>query len=137
MPTKGGNYLISGNYQAGIIGIDFTNPAAPSVIALRRPEAAAEGHHPNGSTFDPDGGDWSTYWYNGKIYESDIYRGMMVWDLDNTYTNRANTVAIVEPADADRPDRGRQREADDHHRRAARRRPVPPELGSARELHVR
>ena len=24
VPTKGGNYLISGNYQAGIIGIDFT-----------------------------------------------------------------------------------------------------------------
>ena len=134
MPTKGGNILVSGNYQAGIIVVDFTNPTAPQVIALRRPDPAAE--DPDGSG-DPDGGDWSTYWYNGKIYESDIYRGVMVWDLDNAYTNRAKTVDRREPADADRRLRGRQREADDHHRGAARGRPVPPELGSARELHVR
>ena len=87
------------------------------MIAYADPTPLPKGTNPNGSTFDPDGGDWSTYWYNGKIDESDIYRGMMVWDLDNTYTNRANTVDELEPADADRPDRGRQREADDHHRR--------------------
>jgi hypothetical protein len=27
------------------------------------------------------GGDWSTYWYDGKIYESDITRGLIVWQL--------------------------------------------------------
>jgi hypothetical protein len=27
------------------------------------------------------GGDWSTYWYNGRIYESDITRGLLVWQL--------------------------------------------------------
>ncbi len=97
VPTKGGNYLISGNYQAGIIGIDFTTRTTPSVFAYADPKPLPKGTNPNGSTFDPDGGDWSTYWYNGKIYESDIYRGMMVWDLDNTYTKRANTVETSNP----------------------------------------
>ena len=128
---------MSGNYQAGIIVVDFTNPTAPSVIAQADPNPLPKGTNPNGGTFDPDGGDWSTYWYNGKIYESDIYRGVMVWNLDNAFTNRAKTVDRREPADADRGLRGRQREADDQHRGAARRRQVRPELGSARELLVR
>ena len=38
--------LVSGNYQAGIIVVDFTNPTAPSVIAHADPNAAAEGHRP-------------------------------------------------------------------------------------------
>jgi hypothetical protein len=29
------------------------------------------------------GGDWSTYWYNGHIYESDIRRGLLVWGLSD------------------------------------------------------
>jgi hypothetical protein len=93
VPTKGGNYLVSGNYQAGIIVVDYSNPAAPEAIAQADPTPLPK--TPTGG--DPDGGDWSTYWYNGKIYESDIYRGMMVWDLDNTYTDRANTVTVSNP----------------------------------------
>jgi hypothetical protein len=30
------------------------------------------------------GGDWSTYWYNGLIYESDITRGLLVWNLSSS-----------------------------------------------------
>ena len=29
------------------------------------------------------GGDWSTYWYNGRIYESDITRGLLIWNLSD------------------------------------------------------
>ena len=29
------------------------------------------------------GGDWSTYWYNGRIYESDILRGLLIWKLSD------------------------------------------------------
>ena len=29
------------------------------------------------------GGDWSSYWYNGRIYESDITRGLIIWRLDD------------------------------------------------------
>ena len=96
VPTKGGNFLVSGNYQAGINVIDYTQPAAPKVIAYADPKPL-----PNASTYGgdgyPDGGDWSTYWYNGKIYEADIYRGLIVWDLDNSFTDRANTVAYSNP----------------------------------------
>ena len=28
------------------------------------------------------GGDWSTYWHNGTIYESDIKRGVTTWRLN-------------------------------------------------------
>ena len=93
MPTKGGNFLVSGNYQSGILVVDYTDPAAPQAIAFADPAPLPK--TPTGG--DPDGGDWSTYWYNGKIYESDIYRGMMVWDLDNTFTDRANTVTMSNP----------------------------------------
>jgi hypothetical protein len=93
VPTRGGNYLVSGNYQAGIIVVDYTNPAMPKSIAYADPTPLPK--TPTGG--DPDGGDWSTYWYNGKIYESDIYRGMMVWELDNDYTDRAKTVEISNP----------------------------------------
>jgi hypothetical protein len=30
-----------------------------------------------------DGGDWSTYWYDGFIYESDITRGLTIWRLND------------------------------------------------------
>ncbi|HEX6026335.1 MAG TPA: hypothetical protein VFZ00_30350 [Solirubrobacter sp.] len=93
VPTKGGNYLVSGNYQSGIQVVDFTNPAAPQSIAYADPAPLPK--TPTGS--DPDGGDWSTYWYNGAIYESDIYRGVMVWKLDNAFTNRAKTFTVANP----------------------------------------
>ncbi|MDA0179494.1 hypothetical protein OJ997_04235 [Solirubrobacter phytolaccae] len=96
VPTKGGNFLVSGNYQAGINVIDYSQPAAPKVIAYADPKALPK-TTTYGSDGYPDGGDWSTYWYNGKIYEADIYRGLMVWDLDNSFTDRANTVAYSNP----------------------------------------
>ncbi len=99
VPTKGGNYLVTGNYQSGIYVVDFTNPAAPQSIAFADPaplpKTPATPQNPNGT--DPDGGDWSTYWYNGAIYESDIYRGVMVWKLDNPFTNRATTFTVANP----------------------------------------
>jgi hypothetical protein len=96
VPTKGGNFIVSGNYQAGINVIDFTQPAAPKVIAYADPKPLPRTTTYGGDGY-PDGGDWSTYWYNGKIYEADIYRGLLVWDLDNAFTDRANTVAYSNP----------------------------------------
>jgi hypothetical protein len=28
------------------------------------------------------GGDWSSYWYNGYIYESDARRGLYIWEVE-------------------------------------------------------
>ena len=68
--------LVSGNYQSGVSVVDFSNPASPKEIASADPAPLSE------ATLVL-GGDWSTYWYNGRIYESDITRGMIVWNLND------------------------------------------------------
>jgi hypothetical protein len=64
--------LVSGNYQSGVSVVDFTNPAAAREFAYADPAPRVPIQL---------GGDWSTYWYNGRIYESDITRGLLVWQL--------------------------------------------------------
>ena len=69
--------LVSGNYQPGISVLDFTDPANAREIAYADP-----------APLDPNtlvaGGDWSTYWYNGLISESDITRGLLVRNLSSS-----------------------------------------------------
>ena len=74
VPVKNRDILVHGSYQSGIGVLDFTNRRRPREIAYADPAPL----NPNGFTI---GGDWSTYWYNGKLYQSDITRGLMVWDL--------------------------------------------------------
>jgi hypothetical protein len=76
VPTDKRYVIVSGNYQSGISVVDFTNPAAAQEIAFADPA-------PLSSTSLILGGDWSTYWYNGRIYESDITRGLIVWNLSD------------------------------------------------------
>lgn len=66
--------MVSGNYQSGISVVDFTDPARAREIAFADPDPVVPTQL---------GGDWSTYWYNGRIYESDITRGLLVWRLDD------------------------------------------------------
>jgi hypothetical protein len=74
VPSARKNILVSGNYQSGIAVIDFTDPTSPREIAYADP-----------APLQPQqlGGDWSTYWYNGAIYESDITRGLITWRLND------------------------------------------------------
>jgi hypothetical protein len=77
LKNKGGKpryVLVAGNYQAGISVVDFTNPAAAEEIAYADPPPLVPTQL---------GGDWSTYWYNGRIYESDITRGLIIWRLND------------------------------------------------------
>jgi len=66
--------LVAGNYQAGISVVDFSDPANAKEIAYADPPPLVP---------EFDGGDWSTYWYDGLIYESDITRGLTIWRLDD------------------------------------------------------
>ena len=60
---------------------DFTNPRAPREIAFADP-APLQNPPPAPTTGIILGGDWSTHWHNGYIYESDIKRGVITWHLN-------------------------------------------------------
>ncbi len=90
VPTYKGYYAVSGNYQKGISVIDFTNPAAAIEVAYADPR-------PFGTNFQPTAGDWSSHFYNGKIYESDIRRGLIIWDLDHDLMRRVRTPDLSNP----------------------------------------
>ncbi len=66
--------LVSGNYMSGISVVDFTDPANAEEIAYADPPAFPDGF---------EGGDWSTYWYNGHIYESDLVWGLLTWRIND------------------------------------------------------
>jgi hypothetical protein len=107
VPTKAGYYATVGSYQSGISVFDFSNPAAPKEIAYADP---APLQNPANEPPAPGiilGGDWSTYWHNGYIYESDIKRGVTTWQLNlgadataaqaNEHLKRTNTRALSNP----------------------------------------
>ena len=79
MPTKAGYYATVGSYQSGISVFDFSNPAAPKEIAYADPAPLQTEPPTTGIVL---GGDWSTYWHNGTIYQSDIKRGVLSWQLN-------------------------------------------------------
>jgi hypothetical protein len=84
VPTYKGRTAVTGNYQSGVAVIDFTDPANPQQFAFADPAPL---------TPTRTGGDWSTYWHNGKLYEADIRRGLIIWDLDDEREDRAKTLA--------------------------------------------
>ena len=70
VPTDKSDILVHGSYQSGIGVLDFSDLANAEEIAYADPAPLNPAR---------TGGDWSSYWYNGRIYESDIRRGLMVW----------------------------------------------------------
>ncbi|HXV35183.1 MAG TPA: hypothetical protein VD769_14340 [Gaiellaceae bacterium] len=72
--------MVSGNYQSGISVIDWSDLSNPKEIAYADPPPLVDPNPPVGIEL---GGDWSTYWYNGRLYESDITRGLIIWRLDD------------------------------------------------------
>jgi uncharacterized repeat protein (TIGR01451 family) len=92
IPSNKHRILVSGNYQSGIAVVDFTDPLNPTEIAYADPA-------PLVPTFD--GGDWSSYWYDGTIYESDIggsdRDGMLTWRLNDAVTAGAQTLGHLNP----------------------------------------
>jgi len=79
-PTR--NLLVHGSYQSGTALVDFTDPANAYEVAWMDPDPLdpPSAESPGGRT-NFRGGDWSSYWYNGLIYESDTRRGLYVWNV--------------------------------------------------------
>ena len=74
IPVPGRDIMVQAWYQGGVSVFDFTDSTKPVEIAYfdRGP-------------IDPKdvivGGYWSTYWYNGRIYGSEISRGVDIFRL--------------------------------------------------------
>lgn len=77
IPVPGRDLFVQSWYQGGVSIMDFTDPDAPFEIAyfdrgpLDAERLAIAGH-------------WSAYWHNGRIYGSEIARGLDVLRLEPT-----------------------------------------------------
>ena len=79
VPLKRRYFLVLGNYQAGTWVVNFTDPANPTTVAWSDPPPAPV---PPGTPFCCDvTGAWSSYWYNGFIYETNIGEGLNIFRL--------------------------------------------------------
>jgi len=92
VPVPGRDIFVQAWYQGGISVIDFTDSAKPVEIAWfdRGPmDAEVMGF----------GGFWSVYWYKGRIYGSEIMRGLDVLRLLPGEHLSENEIAAAELAD--------------------------------------
>jgi hypothetical protein len=74
IPIPGRDIMVQSWYQGGVNVFDFTDPANPVEIAF----------HDRGPISDDQlevGGSWSVYWYNGVLVNSEIARGLDIFEL--------------------------------------------------------
>jgi hypothetical protein len=89
VPVPGRDILVQAWYQGGASLVDFTDPAHPKEI----------GYYDRGPISSGSmvlGGLWSTYWYNGRVYGTEIARGFDVWKLTPTADLSAGEIAAAE-----------------------------------------
>ncbi|WP_245154766.1 hypothetical protein [Nocardioides sp. 1609] len=87
IPVKGRDIMVQAWYQGGTSVFDFTDSRNPrelqhfdrGAISNRRLEL---------------GGSWSSYWYNGFVYSSDITRGLEVFQIRTPWARRAAKVRL-------------------------------------------
>ncbi|GGY53733.1 DUF305 domain-containing protein [Parvularcula lutaonensis] len=92
VPVPGRDIFAQAWYQGGLSVIDFTDTKNPKEIAF----------FDRGPIHDERmviGGYWSTYWYGGKIYGTEIIRGLDVLELTPSEFLTENEIAAAEMAD--------------------------------------
>ena len=89
IPVPGRDLMVQAWYQGGVSIMDFTDPAKPVEIAFfdRGPIDASRLYV---------GGSWSAYWLNGRIYSSEIVRGLDVLRLVPSEHLSAAEIAAAE-----------------------------------------
>jgi uncharacterized protein (DUF305 family) len=92
IPVPGRDIFVQAWYQGGLSIIDFTDSAKPVEIAYFDRGPIDEEHL-------VVGGYWSTYWYHGRIYGTEIVRGMDVFELVPSEQLSANEIAAAAVAD--------------------------------------
>lgn len=91
IPVPGRDLFAQAWYQGGMSVMDFTDSANPKEIAYfdRGPISTEQ---------LVVGGYWSTYWYNGRIYGTEIIRGVDVFALEPSEHLTAAEIAAAEAA---------------------------------------
>ncbi len=95
VPVPGRDIFVQAWYQGGASLVDFTDSANPVEIGYYD-------RGPISSTALVLGGLWSTYWYNGETYGSEIARGLDVWRLAATSQMSENEIAAAREVQLDR-----------------------------------
>jgi hypothetical protein len=96
VPTTKGDWLVHGSYQSGISVVDFSNLSRIREIGYADPIPLSETTAPSGAPAVL-GGDWSTHWYNGLIYQSDIARGFLSWRFNGGDSFKAERLNRLNP----------------------------------------
>jgi hypothetical protein len=93
IPVPGRDIMVQGWYQGGVNIFDFTDPANPIEMAF----------HDRGPVTDERlivAGSWSIYWYNGLLVNSEIARGLDIFEvipsefITQNEIDAANTVVL-------------------------------------------
>ena len=101
----GRDIVVQGWYQGGVDVIDFTDPDRPFEIAFfdrgpmdapaPPPAPAAAGAAPAGRRGGTIAGSWGAYWYNGRIYSSEMARGLDILEILPSAQLSANEIAAA------------------------------------------
>ena len=91
VPVPGRDILVQAWYQGGLSVIDFSDAANPKEIAFfdRGP---INSPNPAGLNL---GGLWSTYWYNGTVFGSEIARGFDAFGLKTSDQMSENEIGAA------------------------------------------
>ena len=95
IPVPGRDIMVQSWYQGGISVVEFTDSASPIEIA----------YFDRGPIDEEElilGGYWSSYWYDGKIYATEIVRGIDVFSLTPSEFLSENEIAAASLADQGR-----------------------------------
>jgi len=95
VPVPGRDLFVQAWYQGGASLVDFTDPSHPVEIGYYD-------RGPINATSLVLGGLWSTYYYNGRTYGSEIARGLDVWGFTPTEQLSQNEIDAAAEVHFDR-----------------------------------
>jgi hypothetical protein len=95
VPVPGRDVFVQAWYQGGASLVDWTDAANPKEIGYFD-------RGPISGTTLVAGGLWSTYWYNGHTYGSEIARGFDVYSLTPTGDLSSSEIAAARSVQVDR-----------------------------------